>query len=254
MTAVVDRVYETITTTGTGNLSLAGAITGFRAFSSVYANGDTCYYAVEAVDGSGVPTGEWETGLGTYNTSGNTLSRTTVHASSNAGAAVNFSAGTKRVSVSVTKEAAGLWTYAFLGSDSSSTSTTPANVTGLSFTPAANKRYEFCGILSLLSVATTTGVRPGLTWPTGATSGGVLFNVPQSTTATFPAGGDISAEVTAATTNFPSTTIQWPATFAGTILMGGSPSGNVQVRLSTEIGGNAVTVKAGSWIKWREIS
>lgn len=92
-----DRVLETTTTTGTGALTLAGAVTGFRAFSAVMTSpSDTCYYVIEAVDGSGVPTGEWETGLGTYSAA-NTLTRTTVLESSNSGSVVTLSAGTKRV-------------------------------------------------------------------------------------------------------------------------------------------------------------
>lgn len=91
-----DRVKETTTTTGTGALTLAGAMTGFRAFSAVCATSDTIYYAIQAVDGSGVPTGDWEVGFGAYSAT-NTLTRTTVLASSNAGAAVNFAAGTKQV-------------------------------------------------------------------------------------------------------------------------------------------------------------
>lgn len=63
--------------------------------------GDVFYYMIEAVDGSNIPTGEWETGLGTYSAA-NTITRTTVHNSSNGGAAVSFSAGTKRVSLSIT--------------------------------------------------------------------------------------------------------------------------------------------------------
>lgn len=97
---IADRVKETSTTTGTGALSLAGAQVGFRSFSSVCSVGDTCYYAVQAVDGSGAPTGEWETGYGTYS-GANTLTRTTVLASSNANAAVNFASGTKQVWVTV---------------------------------------------------------------------------------------------------------------------------------------------------------
>lgn len=94
------RVLETTTTTGTGALTLAGAITGFRTFASVCATSDTALYYIEAVDGSGTPTGDWECGLGTY--SGvNTLTRTTVVRSSNAGAAVNFGAGTKRVGITI---------------------------------------------------------------------------------------------------------------------------------------------------------
>ena len=93
---IADRVKETTTTTGTGALALGGAMTGFRAFSSVCSVGDTCYYALQAVDGNGVPTGDWEVGLGTYS-SASTLTRTTVTASSNSGSAVSLSAGTKQV-------------------------------------------------------------------------------------------------------------------------------------------------------------
>lgn len=95
-----DRVLETSTTTGTGAFALAAAVAGYRRFSSVMTSpSDTCYYYIEAVDASGIPTGSWETGLGTYSAS-NTLTRTTPLASSNGGAAVNFSAGTKRVAIS----------------------------------------------------------------------------------------------------------------------------------------------------------
>ncbi|WP_080435177.1 hypothetical protein [Burkholderia cenocepacia] len=92
-----DRVQETTTSTGTGALSLAGAMTGFRTFSSVCANADTFYYGLQAVTGTGVPSGNWEIGIGTYNASANTLSRTTVLASSNGGAVVNLAAGTTQV-------------------------------------------------------------------------------------------------------------------------------------------------------------
>ena len=91
-----DRVVETTTTTGTGTLTLAGAVTGFQAWS-VVGNANTAHYVLEAVDGSGVPTGDWEVGIGTYTSSGTTLARTTILASSNGGSVVNLSAGTKRV-------------------------------------------------------------------------------------------------------------------------------------------------------------
>lgn len=95
-----DRVLETSTTTGTGNLTLAGAVTGYRTFASQMATSDTCWYAVWGVDVNGSPTGEWEGGLGTY--SGvNTLTRTTVLESSNGGTVVTFSAGTKYVAITL---------------------------------------------------------------------------------------------------------------------------------------------------------
>lgn len=97
-----DCVVETTTTTGTGDITLAGAVVGFKAFSSVCTSpSDTVFYLIEAIDGSGNRTGEWESGFGTYSAA-NTLTRTSVHKSSNANAVVTLSAGTKRVSISLT--------------------------------------------------------------------------------------------------------------------------------------------------------
>lgn len=86
-----DRVKETSTTTGTGDFTLAGAATGYRAFSSVMSTGDTCFYTIQG-------TSEWEVGFGTYGAA-NTLTRTSVSASSNSGSPVSFSAGSKDVFV-----------------------------------------------------------------------------------------------------------------------------------------------------------
>jgi hypothetical protein len=83
---VKDRVKESSTTSGTGTLTLAGAVTGFQAFSAALSNGDTTYYAIAESS-----TGAWEVGLGTYTTSGTTLARTTVLSSSNSGSAINLS-------------------------------------------------------------------------------------------------------------------------------------------------------------------
>lgn len=97
---IADRVLVTTTTTGTGSYALSAAVAGFRAIDTVVANNDTFDYYIEEVDGSGVPTGNWETGLGTW-TTGNNVARTSIYASSNANAAVNWSAGTKRIGISL---------------------------------------------------------------------------------------------------------------------------------------------------------
>ena len=88
-----DRVKETTSTTGTGTVTLAGAATGFQSFV-VVGDGNQTFYAI--VDSA---SGAWEVGVGTYTSSGTTLSRTTVVSSSNAGSLVNFGAGTKDVFV-----------------------------------------------------------------------------------------------------------------------------------------------------------
>ena len=88
---LADRVKETTTTTGTGTVTLLGAATGFQSFAAI-GNANTTYYAIVGQTGS-----EWEVGIGTYTSSGTTLSRDTVLASSNSGSLVNLSAGTKDV-------------------------------------------------------------------------------------------------------------------------------------------------------------
>jgi hypothetical protein len=86
---LADRVKELTTSTGTGTITLAGAVTGYQSFS-VVGNGNTTHYVIAG--GS-----QWEVGIGTYTSSGTTLSRDSVLASSNSGLLVNFSAGTKDV-------------------------------------------------------------------------------------------------------------------------------------------------------------
>lgn len=93
---VKDRVKETTTTAGTGTITLAGAASGFQSFS-VIGDGNTTYYAI--VGGT-----EWEVGIGTYTSSGTTLSRDTVLESSTGGTKVNFAAGTKDVFVTYPAE------------------------------------------------------------------------------------------------------------------------------------------------------
>jgi hypothetical protein len=88
---LADRVQETTATTGTGTVTLAGAASGFQSFAAV-GDGNSTYYTITG--GS-----EWEVGIGTYTSSGTTLSRTTVLSSSNSGSLVNFAAGTKNVFV-----------------------------------------------------------------------------------------------------------------------------------------------------------
>jgi len=90
---IADRVYETSTTTGTGTYTLAGAAgTTYQAFSAVCTTNDTVYYSA-----SDKTNGGWEIGLGTYTAAGTLLARTTILASSNANAAVNWVAGTRDV-------------------------------------------------------------------------------------------------------------------------------------------------------------
>lgn len=88
-----DRVVDTTATTGTGALTLDDAdINGYRSVGDVCANGDTIYLTVAH---RLLP--QWESAKYTYGAGTGVLTRTTILASSNAGSAVNFSAGTKDI-------------------------------------------------------------------------------------------------------------------------------------------------------------
>jgi hypothetical protein len=90
-----DRCLETTTTTGTGNVTTAGAVTGFRTLNAAYGQNVWIPYCIEGINAIGVPTGEWETGLG-YLSAATTFVRGVIE-SSNANALVNFAAGTKNI-------------------------------------------------------------------------------------------------------------------------------------------------------------
>ena len=89
-----DRVRETSTTSGTGTLNLAGAVTGFRTFVDGIGDGNTTYYTIFEEG-----TNSFEVGLGTVtDATPDTLARTTVLSNSSGTTdKINFSGGTLSV-------------------------------------------------------------------------------------------------------------------------------------------------------------
>jgi hypothetical protein len=68
---VADRVQETSVTSGTGTLTLAGAVAGYQTFSTAIGNGNTTFYTIYDANAY-----DWEVGIGTVGAG--TLARTTV--------------------------------------------------------------------------------------------------------------------------------------------------------------------------------
>ena len=89
MPYIADRVQETTTTTGTGPVTLGGAVAGFQSFASGF--GSTTHLVGYCIVSGNL----WEVGKGTFNgTTG--LTRDIIRSSSSGGALITL-AGTSNV-------------------------------------------------------------------------------------------------------------------------------------------------------------
>lgn len=92
-----ERVLEISYSTGTGPIRLMRPVLGYRSLAEAgFVNGDTVDLMIESVSSNGAPTGDWEIGTYTWGT-GSVLTRSTIVSSSNGGAAVDWTNGTRWV-------------------------------------------------------------------------------------------------------------------------------------------------------------
>lgn len=113
MPALLDRIKETTTSVGTGDVSLAGAVAGYRSFS-LFGDGAQCYYTRLNRSNN-----EWEVGIGTVQVgSPNMLSRDTILENSDGTyTALNFSAGTQEIFCDIPASQLGLGRYGGYSTD-----------------------------------------------------------------------------------------------------------------------------------------
>ena len=182
-----DRVKETTTTTGTGTVTLAGAVTGYQAFSAI-GDGNTTHYVIEDANGTG-----WEVGIGTYTLSGTTLARTTVLASTNSDSQITLSSGTHTV---------------FCGYPAGKSVNTADNLSAM----AATTSSELAGVISdetgsgsLVFATSPTLVTPALGTPSALVATNVTGTAASLTagTSTLATSITVSANNTADETVYP---------------------------------------------------
>jgi hypothetical protein len=144
------------------------------------------------------------------------------------------------------------WTYVKLAVDFT-TSAIAATDTPLAFTPAAGKTYEVQGLLLLRTSLAAAGPRPGLAFPTGLTDQIAQIIVGDSATTAVLAHNTGAATMQAVVTGLPNATTSWFGRFEALLIAGVTPAGAFRVQLASETAGRAVTVKAGSYLRYREL-
>ena len=180
---VADRVRESSASTGITTFTLTGAALGYQTFLAAIGNGNSTYYVI-----SNLGVNEWEVGIGTVSAS--TLQRTTVLASSNAGALVDFTAGSKDVFVTYPAEVAvfagnavTLTNKTISGADNTLSNIGNSSLTNSSLTVGTTN----------IALGATSLTLAGLTSVTATTFNGALSgNATTATTATNLAGGAAS--------------------------------------------------------------
>lgn len=246
---VIDSVLDTFTSTGTGAVTLLGGGTGYRGLN-VLADGDKFAYAAFGVDGNGARTGEYESGEGSYASSGTTLTNTKVYDSSNSGSKVSWSSGTKYVVIGPMAQEMKFMPTRTLASDYTNSTTTLSDLTGLSFDAEASADYEVEILGEIQSAVTTTGLGFALTVPTGSTVSG-SWDHPQATTQLSTEGyQNASAVVAAKTSGVPAATTSYPCRGRFHVRTS-TTAGNVKLQGASEVASSQITVKAGFMFKAR---
>jgi hypothetical protein len=145
------------------------------------------------------------------------------------------------------------WVRVKLASDFTTTLATDTAVTGLKFTPAANKQYEIRGRFALKTSVTTDGARHGISFPTGLTWQSGQLTAPNSASSGAQANFGSATTINSGALGFPDTTNAYFGQLNAMILAGATPSGDFQITLCSETAGTTATMLAGSYVEYRII-
>jgi hypothetical protein len=145
------------------------------------------------------------------------------------------------------------WTYVKLTSAYTTTSTAPSS-SPLAFTPLPNSHYLVEGCFFLQSAVTTTGVRPGLSWPTGTTQEAAWMISPSSATAFSSRFWGAPGPASVAATAVAVANEGFLGKLDGQFVTEGSVSGDFAVTLTSETNGTEVRLMENSWIRYKTLN
>jgi hypothetical protein len=145
------------------------------------------------------------------------------------------------------------WTFLKLAADYTVSVTTASDVPGLGFTPAPNKTYVVQGIMLLRTSNTGSGPLPGVAFPTGLTDQVAEIIASTSTTNVVIQQNNGAGVMSVATGGLPNTTTSWFSRVEALLVAGATPSGKFRIQLASETAARVVTMKAGSYLAFREI-
>lgn len=145
--------------------------------------------------------------------------------------------------------AADPWTNLKLAADQSVSTVAAADVTALGFTPAASTTYLLRGWFIVTAAAATTGVRLGVSWPTGVNVTYTL-TIPNTATANNLHHSSVSGQLSA---NTAGTTTPVLAVLDAIVTTTTPAAGTIRPILASEVAGSAVVIKAGSLVQYRTV-
>lgn len=147
------------------------------------------------------------------------------------------------------------WTYVKLAADRDISTTTWADLTGLTFTPAANTDYEVEWCLMAQTALATTGARPGAAWGTGYQYGVVDLYTPSSLTAetiVHQTIGTAAGTAQAAVGGLPVINVPYGHRGLAAFRSGTTPT-PFKLQMASEVAAGIIKTKAGSYMKYRII-
>lgn len=141
--------------------------------------------------------------------------------------------------------------YLVLAADQAESASVLTDVAGLAFTPQPNTTYfvEFFGCWE--TAVATTALRLAFQGPTGTVYGTQALRVQNSSAGVDVRLGALGSETTGTAAN---ATTNNNAEGWAIFKTGASPSGDFRVQIRSEIGGSAVTLKAGAFLRYRKLA